>query len=386
MPWRESSVIEERLRFVVAASRKEKRFGELCREFGISRPTGYMWLKRYQEGGASQVQDRSRRPLSSPGRTATEIEQALVSLRQRWPDWGAPKLLTVLLQDHPESEGLSVRTAHRILQRRQLVISPAHSGCATKRFERAAPNELWQMDFKGPGGGSSTPIGPLSVLDDHSRFVLVLEQLGSTQLVGVQRKLLQTFEECGLPEAMLMDHGTPWWNAMSPWGLTELSVWIMRQGIRLLFSRIRHPQTQGKVERMHGALARATYRRRQDLAQQQWLDEFRQEYNYVRPHEALEMKTPSTRWKRSTRIYQPAPPEWEYPGTMEIRELAGEGQLNFRGRRWEISNALRRQKVGLCQIEDRAIVYFCATPIRELNLTTGKSVPILTDPLRVTPD
>jgi hypothetical protein len=175
---------------------------------------------------------------------------------------------------------------------------------------------------------------------------------------------------------MLMDHGTPWWNAASPWGLTELAVWIMRQGIRLLFSGIRHPQTQGKVERMHGALQRAVRRRGANLLEQKWLDLFRHEYNHVRPHASLGMATPASRWHPSERPFQSAPREWEYPAGMQVFRLAGQGQLFWQGRRWEISNALRRQLVGLQQVGDRAIIYFCRTPVRELNPRTGTAIPI----------
>lgn len=379
-------MIEERLRFVVAAARKAGPFGELCSEFGISRQTGYTWLKRYREGGVAQVEDRSRRPLHSPARTPSAVEERVIALRTQRPDWGAPKLHAMLTASDPQHAGITVRTVHRILARHHLIRARRTAQAATKRFERNLPNELWQMDFKGPGGGKGAPVGPLSILDDHSRFVLALEQLGSTQLAGVQRTVRQTFEQCGLPDAMLMDHGTPWWNGNSPWGMTELSVWIMRQGVRVLFSGIGHPQTQGKVERMHGALERASSARRQDLFAQDWLDAFRHEYNHVRPHEALAMQTPSSCWQRSPRFYKPQPPEWEYSAAMQVVALAGEGQLRFNGQRWDISHALRRERVGLCRTGERVLVYFCATPIRELDLRTGKALPIFTDPFRVSSD
>jgi hypothetical protein len=132
---------------------------------------------------------------------------------------------------------------------------------------------------------------------------------------------------------MLMDHGTPWWKPASPWGLTELAVWIMGQGVQLLFSR--HPQTQGKVERMHGALQRAVRKRHADLLEQTWLAQFRHESNHVRPHEALGMATPASRWHPSPREFQSPPRQWEYPSSMHVVRLAGEGQLSWHGRRWE---------------------------------------------------
>lgn len=377
MPWRESSVVEQRLRFVVEASRKERGFSGLCREFGISRQTGYTWLNRYAAGGSSQVLDRSRRPLHSPARTAPELEQEVIQLRQRWPDWGAPKLYTLLARQHGGCSPIAVRTVHRILERQDLIRERDRNVPARKRFERSQPNELWQMDFKGLHGAAQTsPVGPLSILDDHSRYVLALQQLGSTQMRGVRATLETTFQQCGVPDAMLMDHGTPWWNAASPWGLTEVAVWIMRQGVRLMFSGIRHPQTQGKVERMHGALQQAVRKRHQDLIQQSWLDVFRHEYNHIRPHESLGMATPASRWRPSPRLFQSAPPDWDYPASMHVLRLSGEGQLGWCGRRWEISRALRRQRIGLSLVGNRALVYFCRTPIRELDRATGASYPI----------
>ena len=275
-----------------------------------------------------------------------------------------------------------MRTLHRILQRHQLVRPADGHPVARERFERAAPNELWQMDFKGPGFARSSPVGPLSILDDHSRYVVALRQLGSTRAEGVRDTMRQTFENSGLPEALLVDHGVPWWNAASPWGWSELAVWIMRQGIRLLFSGIRHPQTQGKVERMHGALQRATSRRNQDLMEQSWLDLFRKEYNHVRPHQALAMATPASRWRPSPRCYCECPREWEYPATMQVLRVGSKGQLTWQKERWEVSSALRHQTVGVEQLGDRALVYYCHTPLRELNLATGRSYPIPLDVFR----
>jgi transposase len=217
MPWRESSVVEQRLQFVVAASRKEQGFSSLCRQFGVSRQTGYTWLKRFAAGGSSQVVDRSRRPLHSPARTAPELEQEVIALRQQRPDWGAAKLHALLQRQHGGASPMAVRTVHRILERHDLIRDQDRNIPALKRFERSQPNELWQMDFKGLHGSAKTsPVGPLSILDDHSRYVLALEQLGSTAMRGVQATLEITFQQCGVPDAMLMDHGTPWWNAASP--------------------------------------------------------------------------------------------------------------------------------------------------------------------------
>lgn len=295
-------VREQRVRFVVGASRHEKSMTALCEEFGISRPTGLLWLKRYQQEGVAGIAERSRRPRHSPRLTPSALEDRVVALRDRYPDWGARKLQVLL-----EREGLMLprSTLHRILLRRDRICSSQRRQIASSRFERSRPNELWQMDFKSPIGWDA-PIGPLSVIDDHSRYVLVLQAMGSTRAELVREQLQGVFTGSGVPEGMLMDHGIPWWSATAPTGATELTVWLMKQGIALHWSGVRHPQTQGKVERFHGELERALeYRGWQGMSCQQWLNAFRWEHNQVRPHEALEMRTPASVWRPSARVFDP---------------------------------------------------------------------------------
>lgn len=373
---------EQRLRFVVAASRRERSMTELCREFQISRQTGYLWLSRYQQGGAAEVREQSRRPLHHPNRTAAEVEQAVIELRRRHPDWGAGKLRVLLSQQLPQVQ-MHERTLHRILLRHDLVADQDRHRPALERFERASPNELWQMDFKGPQGfNRGSPVGPLSILDDHSRYLIELKHVGSTRGAGVRQCLQAAFEQVGLPEALLVDHGIPWWGSAGAWGLTELSVWILQQGVRLIYSGFRHPQTQGKVERMHGALQRAIRQRGGDPCDQQWLDEFRQEYNQVRPHAGIGMQTPAQRWRPSSRPFVAAWPVWQYESSLELGTVSRHGQLYWRGRDWQIGRVLREQRVGIATLGERALVYFCRTPVRELDLRTGRAVPIPLDGVR----
>lgn len=384
MPWREIGVEEERLRFVILANRRGSGFSALCREFGISRPTGYKWLERYREEGAGEVlRERSRRPLGSPRQTVAVVEEAVVELRRQRPDWGARKLVREFQRQHPELACPSVATLHRILLRAGLVAAEDRHRAAVLRFERQEPNELWQMDFKGPQEGQF--VGPLSVLDDHSRYLLALRQLPSTRREGVRDCLREVFEQAGLPDAMLMDHGTPWWNARGPWGWSDLTVWLMRQGIRMHFSGIGHPQTQGKIERMHRSLKAATRKRGAQLGEQAWLEEFRTEYNTLRPHEALDMEPPASRWRPSARAYQAQPREWEYPAGSLVVQLGERGQLHWRGRQWAVSYALKNQLVGVEEMGEGAVVYFCNTPLRHLDLRAGKAWPLPVDPFRPLP-
>jgi len=373
MPWKTMEVQDQRVRFVVSALKPEMPFSQLCCEFGISRPTGYMWLERYREGGVAAIAERSRRPHHSPDKTAEELEQRVVLLRQCYPDWGARKLEVLLGRQGIE---LPSSTIHRILLRRGLVRDADRHRPAVRRFEREQPNELWQMDFKGPKNWPKACTA-LSVIDDHSRYLVALEATARPEGQLVRQHLIRAFEECGLPEAMLMDHGIPWWQAQSFAGATRLSLWLMRQGIALHFSGIRHPQTQGKVERFHGSMERALNHRGVPAeGHQQWLDEFRREHNHIRPHEALQMQTPASRWQPSTRSYQPNPPAWQYPEGAWTLKVDNHGTVDIRERPYRVSKALIGERVRIVSAEQRYLIYYCNTLIRELDPATNCSTII----------
>jgi transposase InsO family protein len=370
MPWKSMDIREQRVRFVVAALRRERSLSRLCQEFGISRPTGRLWLERYRAGGVEAVAERSRRPLHSPRQTAPELEQAVIDLRLRYPDWGARKLQVLL---HERGFILPVTTIHRVLLRHGLITDDDRHRPALERFERATPNELWQMDFKGPKSWHQA-VGPLSVLDDHSRYVIALEALGTTHATPVRERLEQVFVDCGVPQAMLMDHGTPWWSMQSPSGLTKLSLWLMKQGIRLHWSGIGHPQTQGKIERFHGELQRALDKRGLGgETPQLWLNRYRWEHNYVRPHEALGMATPASRWRPSSQHYEPNPPRWQYPEGAWVLKVDSQGKIEIKNNKWRITHALAGEWVQIVQAELRMQVYYCNTLIRELEPAIHRS-------------
>ncbi len=372
MSWRPVGVRDQRVEFVIRASRGEC-LSVLCREYEISRPTGYVWLNRFREHGVAGIEEHSRRPLRSPQRTAALLEARIVALRRQRPDWGARKLAVLL-----EREGFSlpVITVHRVLLRHGLVLDRERRRQATGRFEREQPNELWQMDFKGQKG-SEAAIGPLSILDDHSRYLVALEQTGTTRLEVVRECLEGVFQRNGLPDAMLMDHGVPWWSGSEAHGWTRLSVWMMRQGIRCCFSGVRHPQTQGKVERFHGALEKARARPGAGRwLDQRWLDGFRKEYNEMRPHEALDMRSPASLWRPSARTYDPNPPDWDYGHGTELRKVNSDGDIYINDFPWNVSKALRRQRVQIQRLDTRILVFFCNTLVREIDLRTQRSTAV----------
>ena len=366
-------VQDQRVRFVVEALAGSKPVSQLCAEFGISRPTGYLWLERYRARGIAGIAERSRRPLHSPEKTSDALEEQVAVLRQCYPDWGARKIAVLLRR---QGILLPSSTIHRILLRRGLVREVDRHRPAVHRFQREQPNELWQMDFKGPKNWPKACTA-LSVIDDHSRYLVALEATARPEGRLVQGHLERAFEECGLPEAMLMDHGIPWWNWQSFAGSTQLSLWLMRQGIRLCFAGIRHPQTQGKVERFHGSLERAlNHRGVPSEDHQQWLDAFRREHNYIRPHEALDMQTPASRWQPSPRPYNPNPPAWEYPEGAWTLKIDSHGTIDIHDQSYPIAKSLIGERVRIVSVEERYLVYYCNTLIRELDPATKRSTII----------
>jgi transposase InsO family protein len=370
--WGQIKVSERRLEFVIRARSAAEQMKALCEEFEISRPTGYHWLRRYREcDRLAELAEISRRPHQSPHRTAADQQQRVVALRKQYPDWGAKKLGVLL-----EREGIRLHrnTIHRIIARHGLIAEQDRHRPALQRFEREAPNQLWQMDFKGMPE-ERKPCLPLVILDDHSRYLMGLFALDGTKAQPVRDSLELVFRRDGLPEAMLMDHGTPWWNMHSHSGWTWLLVWLMKQGIRIYLSGYRHPQTQGKIERSNGSLEAAIRKRRVPIGPdwQPWLDAYRYEHNHVRPHEALQMSVPADRWVPSSRPFLPNPPTFEYPDPPNVQRIGLNGNVLVGRRSYFVSQVFSGERVQLQFLEQRAIVYFYRTAIRELDLAAGTS-------------
>ncbi|WP_256737766.1 IS481 family transposase, partial [Paraburkholderia fungorum] len=300
MPWNPRDTMNLRLEFVELASQEGANRRELCRRFGISPKTGYKWLDRHAQGGATALTDHSRRPRQSPARTTPSVEQRVVELRRAHPAWGGRKISRRLC-DLGHTDVPAPSTVTDILHRHGL-IDPAASDAATawQRFEHAQPNDLWQMDFKGwfelqDGRHCS----PLTMLDDHSRYNVTLDACICTDTRIVQHHLERTFRRYGLPLRINADNGSPWGSPSQPGQLTELAIWLIRLGVRLSHSRVAHPQTNGKEERFHRTLKAEVIAGRhfRDLpGAQQAFDEWRPVYNHQRPHQALGMATPATRY------------------------------------------------------------------------------------------
>ncbi len=350
MVWRERSVMDLREEFVRLARSEGANRRELCRRFGISAQTGYKWLRRYAAEGRDGLADRSRRPHVTPGRVAPEIEAAVLGIRAASNQaWGGRKIRR-RLQDLGHGAAPSASTITAILRRHgKLDASAAAGHAAWLRFERARPNELWQMDFKGHFATATGRCHPLTVLDDHSRYALGLTACADEQARTVREGLRATFRLYGLPEAMLMDNGAPWGD-VGDRPHTTFTVWLMRLGIRIAHGRPYHPQTQGKDERFHRSLKAEVLAGRRFANLDDCQDAFsrwRHVYNHNRPHEALDLDVPATRYRPSAQAFPETLPEIEYgPGDM-VRKVQDGGWISFQGRRFRVSRAFKGQPIAL---------------------------------------
>jgi transposase InsO family protein len=375
MPWRESTVSDLKEEFVRLASAGGINFSQLCLRYGISRKTGYKWLARWAAGcGSSRsLLALSSRPHNSPKLTAPAVQQQVLDVRAAHPAWGARKIAHVLLRDHALCVAPSTVTA--ILHRHGL-ISPAASQAATawQRFEHEAPNRLWQIDFKGHFATDAARCHALTVLDDHSRFNLLLHALDNERFESVQACLQRAFGLYGLPERINADNGPPWGTSDQHSRITRLTLWLIRLGITLSHSRPFHPQTNGKDERFHRTLKAEVlaHRHFRDLPDvQQHFDHWRHVYNCVRPHESLSMATPSQRYTPSARAMPQALPAIEYaPGSI-VRKVQSSGLITLKGRTIRLPGALRGLPVALIAQPDNDgafDVLFCHQRVHQFNL------------------
>jgi transposase InsO family protein len=341
MPFEERSIVSHREEFCRLASASGANVRELCRRFRIGSATAYLWLGRYGVDGRAGLEDCSRRPLNSPYRTPDEMEARVVAVRLAHPAWGGRKIRRVL-----ETQGAvppSASTITQILRRHQLLDGPGLGAKpAGRRFEYATPNELWQMDFKGHFALRQGRCHPLTVLDDHSRYALELGACADEQTMTVRERLQRVFERYGLPWRILADNGSPWGTSGSGGRHTRLTIWMLDLGIGISHGRPYYPQTQGKDERFHRTLKAEVLDGRTfaDLSHaQDAFDAWRQVYNSQRPHEALGLATPSTRYAMSPRTMPRhiPPPSYE-PGAV-VRKVHPGGWFQFHGHQFYCSGA-----------------------------------------------
>ena len=372
------TTLMQRQEFVRLAQQPGVNFRGLCRRFGISAKTGYKWRKRYLTGGDEGLSDRSRRPHTHPGRCREQIAEKVIALRKEHPRWGGRKLRR-RLKDLGEAQVPAASTCTAIVRRHGLPMEDGGKHTAVTRFERVWPNELWQMDFKGHFPTLAGPrCHPLTVIDDHSRYNVLLEACSNEQGTTVRTDLTAAFTRYGLPAAMLCDNGAPWGRGDDLSPHTALSVWLLRLGVRVLHGRPYHPQTQGKDERFHRTL-------NQELLQQcTWRDlahcaqefpRFRHVYNCERPHDALAGATPMSRYRPSPRPMPSALTLPEYPSSDTVRIVRSAGMLTFGAQTWLIGRAFTGLPVGLrpsAQADGQWEVFFSHHKLGLIDLTSPR--------------
>lgn len=376
MPWTQRDPVDIKREFVELALQPGANRRELCRRFGIGPKAAYALLNRHAAEGSAAFAERSRRPHTSPGRTSPEVEAAVVALRQQHPAWGGRKLARVL-RNQGLSEVPSASTVTAILHRHGLV-SPEASEAAQHwhRFEHEAPNDLWQIDFKGYfETDDGARCDAMTLLDDHSRFNLAIHACKQANTEHVRSALIKAFEHYGLPKRINADNGSPWGTPCRiEHGLSQLSIWLIRQGITVTHSAPYHPQTNGKLERFHRTLKAEVLANRSfaNLVEAQFaFDRWRPIYNQLRPHESLGDNTPISRYRPSPRRYSSQLPAIEYGPDDIVLTVKDNGWIKFQGRRFRLSWALYKLPVAIRPVPDadgRFDVYFCHQAFMRLDM------------------
>ena len=373
MPWNASDLMSLRLEFVTLASQEDANIRQLCRRFGLSPHTAYKWIKRFKAGGSSALADRSRRPRSHPRLTPPEMTARVLEMRRKHPAWGGLKLharlrkLGVLSVPSPS-------TITEILRRHGLLDPEA---CAEHKpfrsFEHAAPNDLWQLDFKGHFALPHGRCHPLTAVDDHSRYALLVDACSDEQGATVQDRLTRAFQRCGLPWRILTDNGAPWGSSSGPDAYTTLAVWLMRLGVRVIHGRPAHPQTQGKEERFNRTLKNELISRLdwRDLEHcQREFESWRHLYNHDRPHQSLNNQTPAERYQPSARSFPAALQPIEYSPQDIVKQVKSKGQITWKNQNYYIGRAFAGLPVALRATAGEEIfeVYFCQQKIGRIDL------------------
>jgi len=376
--------MDQRQEFVILAKGKSISMSELCNRYQISRRTGYKWLARYEDYGQEGLNNQSKRPLNSPNQVDKKMEQQIISLRKRYPNWGSKKLRKLLEVSTSGLEGfegpLPARSTIQAVLKRNGLVSSSKSSAGNKwqRFEHDHPNDLWQMDFKGYFTTQSGIICyPLTILD-HSRFNLALEACANQKRQTVDQCLKRVFQQYGLPERILADNGSPWGGCRSTYYqgfrlFTFLEKQLMLLGIQMVHGRPLHPQTQGKEERFHRTMKTELLQlesfKNLDHCQKKF-DQWREQYNCIRPHEAIDLQVPASLYHPSNKKYPDKIPKPIYDTNDIVRHVSDTGEIAFKGRRYKVGKAFIGDDVALrpTSLDGEYQVFFCKQIIRTLNL------------------
>ena len=373
--------MEEKVRFVMEYERDEETMGELCARFGVSRETGYVWLRRYQREGVKGLLELNRAPKRHANQTAELVEQAVLELRQAHMRWGPRKLRRILERDQPGRRWPATSTIGEIVKRAGLVV-PRKKRRRTEPYTQPLAhanqsNRVWCADFKGWfRSGDGRRVDPLTISDAWSRYLLRCQVVEKTDSERVRAIFEAAFREYGMPEAIRTDNGAPF-ASTAVGGLSRLSVWWIKLGIVPERIQAGHPEQNGRHERMHRTFELEVDPAKEWRAQQREQDRFRHEFNEVRPHEALGMQTPAAVYEPSPRPYPRRTPEVEYPDTMRVVTVQKHGWFPWKKRSIFLSQVLWGERVGLLPVGDGLFtVYFAHLPLIGFDARRGKLVPL----------
>lgn len=354
MPWRNTSIMEERVFFI-----NEYRSGiwtmtDLCKEFGISRPLGYKYIRRYEQFGIDGLLSISRRPHDIPNKTPQNIERLIVAFRKKHPRYGALKILVKLTERYPDKEFPSIPTINNILYRNGLIIPKRR----VRRiipvkpiFDPTAPNQIWSGDFKGKFRTTDQLyVFPLTIADSYSRFLFAAEALERADLESTKAVYIRVFRKYGMPEQFHTDNGSPFACPTSIARLSSLSVWLLEHDVMPVFSDPGCPSQNGRHERMHRELKAEAARppASNRILEQKRLDKFVKEYNTFRPHQSLGNKTPASVHVRSNKEYSSKIISWDYPSNLQVLRVFKNGAIRWGSDNWVmVSTALIDKYIGL---------------------------------------
>jgi transposase InsO family protein len=373
--------MDEKLRFVFEYERDEESMKALCSRFGISRETGYVWLRRYRHCVPEGLVEMNRAPERHPNQTAASIEAAVLGLRQAHVTWGPRKLKRILERDQPGREWPATSTMGEIVKRAGLVVGRIKR---RKTEPYSAPlahavesNRVWCADFKGWfRAGDGSRVDPLTITDACSRYLLRSHAVEKTDTERVRAIFEATFREYGLPWAMRTDNGPPFASS-AVGGLSRLAVWWMKLGIVPERIKAGHPEQNGRHERMHRTLKLDLRLAENWRAQQRELDRFRHDYNHVRPHEALGMQTPASVYEPSPREYPEQVPEVDYPDAMQVRTVKSHGHFRWKKHDIFLGEVLWGEPVGLLPVDDGIYtVYFAHMPLALFDERLRRVLPL----------
>jgi len=373
MPWTKVTEMSLKREFIYFALQEAEPFTSLCRRFKISPKTGYKLLNRFREFGEEGLEEKSRRPLSSPNQIQHNLEKKILEIRVKKPAWGGRKI-RAYLANQGEVILPATSTVTDILNRNGLIKKKDLPTKALERFEHAQSNDLWQIDFKGHFQMHRGRCHPLTILDDYSRFSIGVRACNTESRAVVQAHFIEIFEEYGLPYRINFDNGTPWASINSRHTrFTELSLWLIRLGIQVSFSRIKRPQTNGKIERFHQTLKKELlqYKNFWDIKDAQiHFDKWRMEYNFERPHEAINLKPPGSRYKFSERKYPDELPPVEYRSTDIVRHVNRSGAISYQNKKIFVGEGFKNMPVAVRADDNgNCKIYFCHQKILSIDMT-----------------